>query len=147
MSGSEREVWVCCWVHIPTTTCNYETYSSLVWQQKHVVSTSSILALHFKILDELVVWHWGFWFCWTFWLFFFPCWSALCFSNDWLSLLLNLGCVLRMVFSCLLVCEQVFLKGLLWSMQFSLEVSPSVFLCMCQYASSSFPLSSFTKEI
>lgn len=43
---------------------------------------------------------------------------------------IKLGCVLWMGFSCLQVWEQVFVMGLLWSEQFLLEVSRSVFLCV-----------------
>lgn len=41
---------------------------------------------------------------------------------------IKLGCVLRMVLSCLRVGEQVFLMGLLWSVPFLLELSSFVFL-------------------
>ena len=116
---------------------------------------SSTLALSFKTLDKLAVWLGGFrWHCcWTLWTLYFP--STLPCSSVMTDSLwscpakkhvakIKLGCVLRMALSCLRERKQVYLMGLLWSLQFLLEVSPSVSLCASPFASSCLPFPSFS---
>lgn len=157
MSGRGRDVWAVKDQSVLLSAYSHNNLQlrnilqSFLATKTHVVSMSSKLALWFETLDKLIVWHWGFWYCWTFWMFYFPsgppCSSVMtdflwsCPARKHVAKI-KLGCVLWMILSCLRVCEQVFLMGLLWSVQFLLEVSPSVFLCASQYASSSLSLPS-----